>query len=170
MAEITKTQSKKNIHLKRINRKSTRVDLTAMVDLGFLLITFFVFTSTMSQAKAMNLNIPNDKSSTFDPVCETCAVTVVLGKENRLYYYEGIDANAQYKTTDWSAAGIRDILMQKKKNVLALRHKDDCILIIKPSGKATFKNLIDVIDEASICCIKRYYITELNAKDKAVVQ
>lgn len=170
MAEITPTNCKINIHSKRMRKKSTQVNLTAMVDLGFLLITFFVFNSTMSQAKAMNLNIPNDKTSTFDPVCETCAITVVLGKENSLYYYEGMDADARYKSTDYSAAGNRNILMQKKKKVLALRYKDDCILIIKPSRNATFKNLIDMIDEAGISCIKRYYIAALNAKDNAIVQ
>ncbi|MEP6711402.1 MAG: biopolymer transporter ExbD [Ferruginibacter sp.] len=169
MAEIINTGSKKNLHLKMRNKKSTRVDLTPMVDLGFLLITFFVFTTTMSQPKAMNLNIPNDKGQAFDPVCETSAFTVVLGQNNSLYYYEGLDENAQYKTTGYPALGIRNILVQKKKSVLSLRHKDDFILIIKPSAKATFKNLVDMVDEANICCIKRYYITELNEKDKEII-
>ena len=171
MEEISNSSSKKNIHSKRLSKKSTRVDLTPMVDLGFLLITFFVFTTTMSQVKAMNLNMPDDKDPIeADLICETCAITVVLGKNNSLYYYEGMEANAQYKTTDYSAAGIRNILVQKKKKIMALRHKDDCVLIIKTAAQATFKNMIDVIDEANICCIKRYYMAELNATDKVQIK
>ena len=172
MGEINNSpNSKTNIHLKRLNKKSTRVDLTPMVDLGFLLITFFVFTTTMSQVKAMNLNMPDDKDPiAADLICETCAITFVLGKNNSLYYYEGMEANAQYKITNYSAAGIRNILVQKKKKIRALMHKDDCVLIIKTGAQATFKNMVDVIDEANICCIKRYYMAELNAKDKAEIK
>lgn len=172
MGEINNSSdSKKNIHLKTLNKKSTRVDLTPMVDLGFLLITFFVFTTTMSQVKAMNLNMPDDKNAVeADLICETCTLTVVLGKNNSLYYYEGMEANPQYKITDYSAAGIRNILVQKKKKVMAIRHKDDFVLIIKTGALATFKNLVDIIDEANICCIKRYYMEELNATDKVEIK
>jgi biopolymer transport protein ExbD len=119
MAEITTGNSKKGKHFGKLNKKNTRVDLTAMVDLGFLLITFFVFTTTMSTATAMNLNMPNDKDSTaFDPICKSCVLTVILGKNNTIYYYEGQDNDAVYKTTNYAATGLRHILVDKKRKYL----------------------------------------------------
>ena len=99
MAEITNNQ--KQLKGKRLLKKSTRVDLTPMVDLGFLLITFFVFTTTMSTTKAMGMITPNDNdTSTTDLICESCVITVLPTANNKLYYYEGSDKNAQYKITD----------------------------------------------------------------------
>lgn len=105
MAEIeTKRSAEKK---KRFNKKSTRVDLTPMVDLGFLLLTFFVFTTTLSEAKAMDLVMPYDKVDTArDPVCESCVLTVVLDKGNKIKYYEGAaENNPPVKETDFSRKG-----------------------------------------------------------------
>ncbi len=166
MAEITSTNSnfKKGI-VKRMVKKSTRVDLTPMVDLGFLLVTFFVFTTTMAQPKVMKINMPNDKSTDVnDEVCETCALTVLLDKNNKLYYYEGLDKNAVYKQTTYSHDGIRTLITEKKKRVSAANR--DMVLIIKSSDQSTLKNLVNVIDESNIAMIKRYYMAELNEQDK----
>ncbi len=163
MAEVNPINRKKIVTTKRINKKTTKVDLTPMVDLGFLLITFFVFTTTLSQAKAMNLVVPDNKDPLVkDLVCETCALTVVLEKNNKITYYEGTAKNPGLEETDFSPSGLRKLLVLKKKKVLEARHKDEFTLIIKPTPGATFKNLVDVIDEANICCVKRYYLLENN--------
>ena len=75
---------------KRINKKNTRVDLTPMVDVGFLLITFFVFTTQLSQPTAMNLNTPYDQVDTKDEICESCVLTLFLQADNTIQYYEGM--------------------------------------------------------------------------------
>jgi biopolymer transport protein ExbD len=167
MAEITTTNSNKQKNgVKRMIKKSTRVDLTPMVDLGFLLVTFFVFTTTMAQPKAMNILVPNDKDATTDPICETCALTVVLGDHDKIFYYEGRDENAVYKETNYSSAGIRDIIIKKKKAVIKALGSDRMILIIKASDKSSMKNMVDMLDESAISRIKRYYMADLNWKDK----
>ena len=167
MAEINTNRGKNN-QKKIFTKKRIHVDLTPMVDLGFLLITFFVFTTTMTKATAMDMLVPNDTDSTAaSEVCESCALTVLLGKNDRLYYYEGKDETAVYKETNYSANGIRDIIMQKKKTLFEKNPKLTLQLIIKPSVRSDFKNLVDIIDEANICALKRYYITELNDKDIA---
>jgi biopolymer transport protein ExbD len=171
MAETTTTNSsKQKSGVKRMIKKSTRVDLTPMVDLGFLLVTFFVFTTTMAQPKVMNIMVPNDKdSSVTQEVCETCALTVVLGSDNKIFYHEGMDEGADYKETNYSAAGIRSIILNKKKAVINAFGNDRMILIVKPSDRSTMKNMVDIIDESAISCVKRYYMAELNAKDKMMV-
>ena len=145
---------------RRSHKKSTRVDLTPMVDLGFLLITFFVFTTSMTLPKAMNMDTPYDKNIVInDPVCESCALTVLPVSGDQLWYYEGAEKDAVYKKTDYSANGLRALMMKKKKEVRAIGR--DAVLIIKPGKKSSFKNLVNIIDETTITQYKRYYLDQV---------
>lgn len=169
MAEIeTKRSSEKK---KRVNKKSTRVDLTPMVDLGFLLLTFFVFTTALSEPKAMNLMMPKEDMVTTDPVCESCVLTVMLDKGNRIKYYEGAaESNPPVKETGFAPEEIRTVLMQKKAMVAEIRgNGDQFILIIKPAVGSNFKNFVDITDEVTICQIKRYYVDEIRESDKRLL-
>ena len=141
---------------KRSAKKSTRIDLTPMVDLGFLLITFFVFTTAMTKPKVLDIRTPKNDSSANDPVCESCAITLLPSANDQLFYYEGSSVNAVYKTTNYSPAGLRTLLMKKKNAVASIGR--DAVLIIKPCSKSTFKNLINIIDESNITGYKRYYL------------
>jgi biopolymer transport protein ExbD len=119
---------KKGPGVKKAKKLSTRVDMTPMVDLGFLLITFFIFTATMSSPKAMDLRMPKDVD---DPkkqneAKESGALTIMLGKGNQVYYYEGqlkVDVGVNnFKQTTFK--GIRDIIINKRKEVMS-RHVHD---------------------------------------------
>jgi biopolymer transport protein ExbD len=171
MAEINNQPSQKKHKRTQCEKKSTKVDLTPMVDLGFILITFFIFTSALTDPKAMNLLVPNDNdTSRNDQICETCALTFILGDNNKLYYYEGKEEGAVFKTTDYSSKGIRQLITNKKKLVRDKFAEDRTVVIIKPTATSSFKNLIDLIDECNISVVKRYYIDEISEKEKAVLQ
>src|SRR4051812_45046260 len=89
MAELDiSTNKRRRTGVNKLHRKSTRVDLTPMVDLGFLLITFFVFTTSMTQPKAMNLLEPIDKEP--QPVPQSGAMTIILAENNQIFFYNGI--------------------------------------------------------------------------------
>jgi biopolymer transport protein ExbD len=166
MSDIITPEKKKNGN--RMVKKSTRVDLTPMVDLGFLLITFFVFTTTMSTSKAMGMVTPKEGTTINDPVCESCVITVLPTANNKIYYYEGSEKNAKYKITDYSAAGLRTLLMKKKAAAKAINR--DAVLIIKPGATSSFKNLINIIDESNICMYKIYYLDKVNEEDKKLIK
>lgn len=166
MGEIN--NNSKNISSKRLTKKSTRVDLTPMVDLGFLLITFFVFTTTMSTTTAMAMVTPKDNTIATDDICESCVITLIPAANNKLYYYEGSEKDAVYKSTSYNADGLRALLISKKNRVAVLNR--DAILIIKPGALSSFKNLINIIDESNICLYKRYYLDKTNSADEKILQ
>lgn len=164
MAEIiTKNEANKKVGVKQLNKKSTKVDLTPMVDLGFLLITFFVFTTTMAKPTVMNVVVPNDKDSSInDQVCNSCVLTVLLDKDNSIKYFEGDEKTASVKETNFSAEGIRKILVDKKQAVKNARgNADQMVLIIKPLPASTFQNFVDMTDEVAINGIKKYYVDDV---------
>lgn len=164
MAEINNEKISNNKRKVLFVKKNTRVDLTPMVDLGFLLITFFVFTTALSLPTVMNLNMPYDKIPPGDPICESCALTILLEKDNAIRYYEGMpESNPVIKETTFANEGIRNIILQKRKAVQNLKGSaDDFVMIIKPSNKSTFQNFVDIVDEVTINNVKHYYITEID--------
>jgi biopolymer transport protein ExbD len=156
---------KKGPGVKKAKKMSTRVDMTPMVDLGFLLITFFIFTTTMSQPTAMNLFMPKDvdKPEEQNKVKESGAFTIMLGKEDVVYYYEGLDPTkiqtATFKT-------IRDEIIRKKQNT----NPEDLVVIIKPTVDATYKNTVDILDEMTINEIKRYAMVDISDTEYQLVK
>jgi len=156
---------------KRMKKKSTRVDLTPMVDLGFLLLTFFVFTSTMMEPQIMGFNEPVD-TIPGDKICNSCVLTVILEKNNAIRYYEGMpENNPPVKQTSFAAKGIRQVLLDKKERVrVTMGAESRFVLIIKPGDESTMNDFVDIMDEVAINGIRHYYIAEINAADKKVLK
>jgi biopolymer transport protein ExbD len=164
MAAMDNPVSNRHQSGKRVVKKSTMVDLTPMVDLGFLLITFFVFTTTMAKPTVMKVEVPLETGITTD-ICNSCALTTILCDNDFIQYYEGSIDTAVVKTTDFKT--IRQIIQQKKKKVFAARgNADEFVLIIKPTDKSSFKNFVDITDEVTINQVKRYYIDGIREEEK----
>jgi biopolymer transport protein ExbD len=149
---------KKGPGVKKSKKLSTRVDLTPMVDLGFLLITFFIFTTTMSQPTAMKLNLPKDteKPEEQNKLKESAALTVMPSKSDMVYYYEGLDPS-KIQTSTFKKNAIRDIILDKKRRT----DPKDFMVIIKPTKDATYKNTVDILDEMKIDDVKRYALVDI---------
>ena len=151
---------KKGPGVKKAVKKNTKVDLTPMVDLGFLLITFFVFTTTMSTPTAMKLNLPKDtdKPEEQNKAKESGALTLLLAKDRTVYYYEGILSpdGANFKNTNFG--GLRQVILDKKKSTKA----EDLVIVIKPNDDSQMRDVVDALDEMTINGIKRYAMVDIS--------
>lgn len=152
----------------RSKKQSTRVDLTAMVDLAFLLITFFMLTTTLAKPQAMDLAMPDKNEEQPDvtlDVAETRTMTILLGANNKLEWYMGLmDKTIEGPTVEsYGKNGIRKTLLEKKKEVIASSGdpKKGLIVLIKASDKSTYKNLVDILDEMAIVKPQTYAIVDI---------
>lgn len=155
---------KKGPGVKKSKKLSTRVDLTPMVDLGFLLITFFIFTTTMSQPTAMKLFLPKDvnKPEEQNKVKESAVLTIMLGKSDQIYYYEGIDPT-KLKGTNFKE--IRDVVIDKKRRT----DPKDFVVVIKPTQDASYKNTVNILDEMKIDDVKRFAMVDITPDEYKLV-
>src|SRR6476646_10558495 len=108
MAEIQTSETGKKKGVRRSKKLSTKVDLTPMVDLGFLLITFFVFTTSISKATVMKLNMPDDSPDSM-VTAEGKTLNVLLAADNIVYYYYGDSINNMH-STNFSSQGLREVI------------------------------------------------------------
>jgi len=158
---------KKGPGVKKAKKLSTRVDLTPMVDLGFLLITFFIFTTTMSQPTAMRLALPDDKVKPEDQnkIKQSGALTILLGRDNNVFYYEGELAPdaSNFKASNFK--DIRDEIINKKQQA-----DTNLVVVIKPSDECTYKNVIDILDEMSINVVKRYAMVDISDVEDQLIK
>ena len=156
-----KTKGKKH----GTKKKSTRIDLTPMVDLAFLLVTFFMLTTTFSKPQTMEINMPvKDKQKNEEQaVKESKAMTIILNGGDKIYWYMGI-TKPVLDTTNYSAEGIRKILIDKNKSV------PDLIVLIKPTKDAKYKNVVDMLDEMDITGVKRYALVDITPFDLDLIK
>ncbi len=200
MAEISQDSGSKKKHGKKRSKKvSTRIDLTPMVDLGFLLITFFMLATSLIKPQTMEIVMPSDKNVTEDnqTVAKASqAVTLILGKNDKVFYYFGKTEGAEIIVTDYSTTGLRKMLLEKNFEIAkqvedlkaekAKTHmaegvyqeklsklkagKNAPVVRIMATDEANYKNLVDALDEMNICSISRYAIVDLDEPDKAVIK
>lgn len=155
----------------RSKKQNSGVDLTAMVDLAFLLITFFMLTTSMNKPQSMNLAMPEkDEKTDLDDeevtnVAETRTMTILLGENDKIVWYMGkVDAPLEGpKDQVYGKGGIRVDIQSKVKSVpLATGDPEKgVIVIIKPSEKANYRNLVDILDEMAINDVKAYAISDI---------
>jgi biopolymer transport protein ExbD len=146
----------------RSKKASTRVDLTAMVDLAFLLITFFILTTTLAKPKAMDVIMPDkdEKQEEQMDMAASRSMTILLGANNKLEWFVGEPGKSQPETTDYGKNGLRKALIEKGKDIQASTGKYMFVLI-KPSDKSNYKNLVDVLDEMKITNVSSYAIVDI---------
>jgi len=174
MAEIQESGGggKKGGGKVRSKKSGGKPDMTPMVDLGFLLITFFMYTTTFGKPNMMKLNMP-DKPKPDDPpppeVKVTNTITVLMGKDDRVFWYQKPLTEltvADINETDYSTEGIRKAVLVKKANALDV---NKFTVIIKPSDEANWKNTVDILDEMAITKSDRYAIVDLAPKEKELL-
>jgi biopolymer transport protein ExbD len=156
---------KKGPGVKKGKKLSTRVDLTPMCDLGFLLITFFIFTTTMSQPTAMQMFLPKDVKNPEEQnkVKNSAVITLMLGKDDMIYYYEGDDPTKMQQTT---FKKVRDIIIDKKRRTDA----KDFMVVLKPTQDATYKNTVNILDEMTIDEVKRYAMVDVSPTEYDLIK
>lgn len=182
--EVADKGGKKGPGVKKGKKLSTRVDLTPMVDLGFLLITFFMMTTTLNKPKTMEINMPyKDENITEEDetkIKESTALTVLLSKKHRIYYYEGMATDPTTPpdvkiTTFKPEKGIRDVIIDKNKKVMdlkrsgALGEKDKTTVLIKPDTNSTYEDLVNILDEMAINDIRVYAIVDITDVDREFI-
>ncbi|MFI5451730.1 ExbD/TolR family protein [Pedobacter sp. UC225_61] len=150
----------------RTKKPLPNVDLTAMVDLAFLLITFFMLTTSLAKMKALEIAKPVE-SPIPSAYPQSRTMTILLGKNNQAIYYMG-----EAGKTEMNIINMKDI--QRKiianKQLVASTHttalKKEMIVIIKPTNTSSYKNFVDVIDEMNISNIKSYAIDDKYISDR----
>ena len=135
---------------------STRIDMTPMVDLAFLLLTFFILTSELQKKFVMQIMMP-DKPTNEDVISASKVLTIILDRNNSVYWYNGPEPVIQ--KTNFDASGIRGVIRQKKESIPGL------LIAIKATDEAKYKNLIDILDEVVGQKVERYAIVDVEESD-----
>ncbi len=186
----------------QLRRSSLHIDMTPMVDLAFLLLTFFMLTTEFNKKYVMAIEMPPKGKSSQVP--ESRTITILLTAENRIVWYHGVDNSLQspnLNPADFSLTGeksIHRLLLEKNKLVLdkikavkdsasrglimndqqtikthvsAIKSTDEngLIVLVKPDDKSKYKNLVNMLDELSICNVAHYSIVDLSANERIMM-
>lgn len=178
-------------------KQNLRVDFTPMVDMNMLLITFFMFCTTLSLPQVVDIIMPIDDMSNRTESPESKSLTVILGEDDKVYYYHGKPNYEDYtQLHEASYRDIRNVMLEKNSNVYTKikdlrkqlvskqitketfdektqevkRSSETITVMIKPTKESLYRNLVEMLDEIQICGVGKYAIMNLEEADKFVLE
>jgi biopolymer transport protein ExbD len=206
MAEVQQQDQGGDKKHKKIRAKkaSTHIDMTPMVDLAFLLLTFFMLTTTFSRPKTMEINMPvkDAPKEEQQKVAASQTLSVLLTEKDHIIWYMGVDDPTQPPQTNsanfslTSANSIHKVLLEKNQKIYdavkeiraqgekegwvtdtikarvarAKADKKGLIVLIKCDDKARYKNLVDILDEMSVCAVGRFAIVDITPSEQELIK
>ncbi|WP_028121205.1 ExbD/TolR family protein [Epilithonimonas tenax] len=156
----------------RSKKQNPRVDMTPMVDLNFLMLMFFMFTTTFSKPNVMDLGLPakpkKDQKQPDTEIKLSNSISLIIGKDNRIFYHQQDQAGLTDQTlfeTNFDREGITKVIEQAKANAF---DKTKFTVIIKPTDDAVYKNFVDILDEMAITKSEQYGVTDVKPWELAI--
>jgi biopolymer transport protein ExbD len=147
-------------------KSAPHVDMTPMVDLGFLLITFFMLASSFMKAKSIQMLSPADTPIRMDAKCSK-TITLMLDVNDKIKYYV-CPESTEADSTDFSKEGIRNLLIKRKKEVQNQWGNDvPLTVLVKPQQNSKYKRLIDIIDEINIVKVQ-FMMAKIDQADSTI--
>ena len=175
MAEVQVQDKSEKGGKVRSKKQSTRVDMTPMVDLNFLMLMFFMFTTTFSKPNVMDLGLQEKKKKDAPPpqrteIDLTNSISLIIGKDNRIFYHQtdqaGLNENTLQETT-YDKEGITKVIEQAKRRAKDVKK---FTVIIKPTDDAVYKNFVDILDQMTITNSQQYGVTDIKPWEKAIYE
>lgn len=182
----------------RAKKQSTHIDMTPMVDLAFLLLTFFMLTTTFGKPKTMEINMPVKPPPGTEIKNEVNnAITFLLSGDDKIFWYYGeLKPETKLTLTDYSTQGLRKLLLDRNKqavdeiktlreNAVKTKMADTTLkrlevdvkgkkyalmVLVKTDDKAKYKNVINVLDELNICLIGKYALVDLDMREYDLIK
>lgn len=146
--------------------KEVSIDMNPMVDLAFLLLTFFMLTTTFSKPQAMELVMPAkpkaDEVVEEKPIKASRVVTLLIGPDDRLFWYRGVE-DVEVNETGYGKDGLRDLLFRLDGEI------EDLVLLIKPMRECVYENMVDMLDELQITGMQRYAMVPEEPADRELL-
>jgi biopolymer transport protein ExbD len=140
---------------KKKRRVAVRIDMTPMVDVAFLLLTFFMLTTTMNRPQTMEINLPPD-SKTKVEVAQSSLLTLLVNEKGDIYYYVGMGLEPPVKV---SFADLRKTLAQK------LQENPKLVTLIKIDRKGKYHMMVDIMDQLNLANITRFSLAPMQPED-----
>jgi len=163
MAEISQPQSGGKATRIRSKKHSTRIDMTPMVDLAFLLLTFFILTTTLNKLTVMEIAVPEKPNGApLPPITANRVVTFILDGDDKLYWRHGI--TDPLESIHYSHAAVNKLLTTKNAAI------NKMLVMIKATDRSKYKNLVDIIDEINEAKVERYCIVDIDQEDKDLIK
>ncbi|UIR57701.1 biopolymer transporter ExbD [Sphingobacterium sp. SRCM116780] len=170
MAELNQKQpetGKKKIRSKKL---APKVDLTAMVDLAFLLITFFMLTTSLNKPSRLDVVMPDNSPDKPLLLDERRVVSLLLSDKGVMWYHGDFNHPiSKPEHTDLTEKGIRAVLNKMKLKIPSLANGKDMIVLIKPSKEACTNDVVQALDEMTKVNIKRYSISKISPDEEKLV-
>ena len=175
MAEVQVKDSSGKGGKVRSQKQPPHVDLTPMVDLAFLLITFFMLVTTFNKPNVMDLGLPAKPKEDMPkpPPTEidlSNSISLIIGKDNRIFYHQLPReelTEATLKETTFDRNGITKVIEQAKRNA---KDVTKFTVIIKPTDDAVYKNFVDILDEMAITKSEQYGVTDIKPWEKVIYE
>lgn len=147
----------------RVKKQSTKIDMTPMVDLAFLLLTFFILTTTFNKPKTMEVNMPDKVQKPEDQtkINEKDILNLILGEDDKIYWYIGL--TPPVSETNYSSTGVRKLLLEQ------YQANQKMMVLIKPKDKSRYENMVNILDEMDITGMKRFAIVEYTPDDETII-
>lgn len=137
--------------------------MTPMVDLAFLLLTFFILTTTFNKPKTMEVNMPDkvDNPDQQTRINERDILNLVLAEDDKIYWWVGL--TPPVNETNYSANGVRRVVLEH------IQANPKMMVLIKAKDDARYENMVNILDEMEITDTKRYAIVEYSPDDEAII-
>jgi biopolymer transport protein ExbD len=161
MAEISSTKGHAGkAGRPRMKKRSTHLDMTPMVDLAFLLLTFFMLAATFSKPKVMEISMP-DKHGDITPARKV--IRLLPGEGDRLAWYKNDDIQGM-KILPFTSSALRELIRKEKAGT------DSLYVQVKPADNSSYGQLVGIMDELRQAHVSKYAIAALSEREKQEFQ